>query len=553
MKQRNKTKFFTMLLAMILALCLLNACASSVAPAEGTPNVPGSDINADSNDPQSPPSEAPGAEPEYDAPAEDAPGGYWDTESDKMPAIPSNGENVGNESYTEIIENAFVNAAETPNSYFSIDANTASYPNLRSMIQNGYLSIPKDAVRIEEMLNYFNYDYQAPTDGSMFSLTSSVFDTPYHAETKLLTIGLAAQKIEFENVQNNLVFLLDVSGSMYDSDKLPLIQQAFTLLAENLNPNDRISIVTYASGDRVVLDGARGDETQKIIAAIESLEAGGSTAGSRGIQKAYELALQYFIEGGNNRVILATDGDFNVGISNTTELGNLIAQKRQTGIYFSVIGVGRGNLKSDKMETLALQGNGTYHYIDSVKEAKRALVEEIGGSMVTVARDVKAGISFNPEYVESYRLIGYENKKLSQDQFEDENTDAGEIGSGHTLTVVYEIKLTDKALAAGEHIAQVILRYKPTENSEGDTETKEVVLDVKTEAYHAERTDTDTFVAGVVEFGLLLRESEYKGQADLDALIARLRTLDLANDEFKQEFVDLVATFREIYLVSRHP
>ena len=228
MKQRNKTKFFSMLLALVLALCLLSACASPTAPSEGKPNVPNSDTNADSNDPQSPPNEE-AEEPEYDAPAEDAPGSYWDTESDKMPAIPSNGENVGNESYTEIIENAFVNAAETPNSYFSIDANTASYPNLRSMIQHGY-DIPKDAVRIEEILNYFNYEYQAPTDGSMFSLTSSVFDTPYHAETKLLTIGLAAQKIEFENVQNNLVFLLDISGSMYDSNKLPLIQQAFIML-----------------------------------------------------------------------------------------------------------------------------------------------------------------------------------------------------------------------------------------------------------------------------------------------------------------------------------
>lgn len=537
MKQRNANRLFTSLLALLLALCLLSACASPMSPSDNKPEAPGSDTDAGQD--------APNAEPEYDDPAEDAPGGYWDDEA--MSAPPSGKEEQGsNESYTEIIENAFVNAAESPSSYFSIDANTASYPNLRSMIQNGYQHISKDAVRIEEMLNYFGYDYQTPEDGSIFSLTSSVFDTPYNESTKLLTIGLAAQEIEFENVQNNLVFLLDVSGSMYGSDKLPLVQQAFMLLAENLNPNDRISIVTYASGDRVVLEGARGDEKQKIISAIESLQAGGSTAGSKGIQKAYELAMQYFIEGGNNRVILATDGDFNVGVTNITALEQLISQKRDTGIYFSVIGVGRGNVKSDKMEALALKGNGTYHYIDSVKEAKRALVEEIGGSMVTVAKDVKAGVTFNPEYVESYRLIGYENKQLTEDQFNDETTDAGEIGSGHTLTVVYEIKLTEKALADGENLAQVILRYKPTENSEGDTQTKEMVLDISTAAYHSEPTDTDTFVAGVVEFGLILRESEYKGQANLDSLIARLGTIDLANDEFKQEFVALIGQWRDI-------
>lgn len=540
MKQQKTNRILTVLCALLLALCLLVGCSAPMSPSNGDAVKPeASDPSVDGDDRPSPPAEAPGDMP--DSPAYDTNGSY-----DEMESPPVGGEIPGNnESYTEIVENAFVNAAETPDSYFSIDANTASYPNLRSMIKNGY-PVSKDAVRIEEMLNYFNYDYPTPTDGAIFSLMSSMFDTPYNQETKLLTIGLAAQKIEFEQVQNNLVFLLDVSGSMYNSDKLPLVQQAFMMLTENLNPNDRISIVTYAGSDRVVLEGACGDEKQKIISAIEGLKAGGSTAGSKGIQTAYSLALQYFIEGGNNRVILATDGDFNVGVTDNAELEQLISQKRDTGIYFSVIGVGRGNIQADKMETLALKGNGTYHYIDSVKEAKRALVEEIGGSMVTVAKDVKAGVTFNPEYVESYRLIGYENKRLTQDQFEDENTDAGEIGSGHTLTVVYEIKLTDKALAEGADLAQVILRYKPTENSVGDTQTKETVLDIGTEAYHTERTDTDTFVAGVVEFGLLLRESEYKGQANLDALIARLKTLDLANDEFKQEFVDLVGTFRDI-------
>ena len=370
---------------------------------------------------------------------------------------------MGSENYTEIVENAFVSTAQNPNSYFSIDANTASYPNLRSLIKNARY-IPKDAVRIEEMLNYFTYDYETPTDGSVLSLTSSVFDTPYNSETKLMTIGLATEQVELSGVKNNLVFLIDVSGSMNSEDKLPLVQQAFMLLVESLNPEDRVSIVTYASRDAVVLSGAYGYEKQKIVGSIEDLSAGGSTAGSKGIQTAYELAERYFIEGGNNRVILATDGDFNVGISTTRGLENFISEKRQSGVYFSVFGFGRGNLQSEKMESMALKGNGAYSYIDSVKEARRALVEGIGGSIVTVAKDVKAGITFNPEYVESYRLIGYENKLLTEDQFNDENTDAGELGSGHTVTVVYEIVMTDKELVEGESIADVKVKYKPTEN-----------------------------------------------------------------------------------------
>ena len=332
---------------------------------------------------------------------------------DNFAGAPNFNNSLNNESYTEIVENPFVNAAETPSSYFSIDANTTSYPNLRRLINNRY-DIPKDAVRVEEMLNYFDYDYKTPDNGEVLALNASLFDTPYNSETKLLTIGLAAQSVEFSTVKNNLVFLIDVSGSMYSEDKLPLVQQAFMMLVENLNPEDRVSIVTYASGDAVVLSGAYGYEKQKIIAAIEDLTAGGSTAGSAGINRAYELAAQYFIAGGNNRVILATDGDFNVGITNNNELERLIAEKSKSGVYFSGFCVGRGNVKFDRMETLALKGNGTCSYIDSVNEAKRALVTSIGGSMITVAKDVKAGITFNPEYVESYRLIGYENKLLTR-------------------------------------------------------------------------------------------------------------------------------------------
>ena len=449
------------------------------------------------------------------------------------------------ETYTEIVEKPFVQTSEMPNSYFSIDANTASYPNLRSLIKNN-LRIDKDAVRVEEMLNYFHYDYATPTNGDILALTSSVFDTPYNNDTKMLTIGLAAQEVSFSEQSNNIVFLIDTSGSMYGEDRLGLVQQSFMMLAENLNEDDRVSIVTYAGSDTVALEGAYGYEKQKIMAVIEDLSASGSTAGSAGIKTAYQIAEKYFIQGGNNRVILATDGDFNVGITGTDALKTFISEKRNSGVYFSVFGVGRGNIQSDKMETLALNGNGTYSYIDSVKEAKRALVEQIGGTMLTVAKDVKAGVTFNPEYVESYRLIGYENKRLTQEEFEDENTDAGELGSGHTVTVVYEIKMTGKAFVATENLAQVVIKYKPTENNtQSNTEQSlETVMNVSTSAYHTTLTQTDSFVSSVVEFALLLRDSQYKANADLNALITRLDDLDLSADEFKTEFRDLVKQHR---------
>lgn len=450
------------------------------------------------------------------------------------------------ESYTEIVENEFVSTETNPESYFSLDSNTASYPNLRSLLSNGY-SIPKDAVRVEEMLNYFDYEYPSPTENEVFSITGSLFDTPYNSETKLLTIGISAKKIEFSNVKNNIVFLIDTSGSMASNDKLPLVQESFRLLAENLNAEDRVSIVTYAGTQSVALRGAYGYEKQKITAVIEDLMAGGSTHGSAGISTAYQIAEECFIEGGNNRVVLATDGDFNVGISDVNELEDFIAEKRETGIYFSVFGFGRGNIQSDKMEALALAGNGVYSYIDSQNEARRALVEQIGGSMVTVAKDVKAGITFDKSYVTSYRLIGYENKLLSQEEFEDSSKDAGEIGSGHTITVVYELKVTksEQNFPDDYEIANVKIKYKPTENVEGDGIETELASAIKISDYHSLPTQNDIFVASVVEFALILRDSSYKADADINALITRLDTLDLSNDEYKLEFRELVKKYRE--------
>ena len=474
--------------------------------------------------------------------AADNAGGYYGNAAMAPGSADFSGDN-----YTEINENAFVSTNENNTSYFSIDANTASYPNLRSQIKQGYTSINKDAVRIEEMLNYFSYDYKTPEGDDILALNASLFDNPYNPETKLLSIGLAAEEIDFSGVSNNLVFLIDTSGSMFSSDKLPLVQQAFMMMTEALNPQDRVSIVTYAGSQKVALDGAFGYEKDKIMAVIEDLQAGGSTAGAAGINTAYQLAEKYFIQGGNNRVILATDGDFNVGVSSNDGLEKLISEKRQSGVYFSVFGVGHGNLQSEKMETLALKGNGTYSYIDSVSEAKRALVDGIGGSIVTVAKDVKAGIIFNSEWVDSFRLVGYENKLLTEEEFNDSNTDAGELGSGHTVTVVYEIKLVNDSKLYQENIeniANVIIKYKPTENVGGDAiEEKELNLGVLNSVYTPNPTDENLFVASVVEFGLILRNSEYKADANLDSLIERLNALDLANDPFKAEFRDLVITY----------
>ena len=456
---------------------------------------------------------------------------------------------LSGEGYTEIVENQFINANDTNTSYFSIDANTASYPNLRSMINRGYGSIPKDAVRVEEMLNYFSYNYKTPEGDDILSLTASMFDTPYNPETKLLTIGLAAEEIDFSGVKNNLVFLIDTSGSMYSDDKLPLVQQAFMMLTEALNPDDRISIVTYAGSQTVALDGAYGYEKAKIMAVIEDLSAGGSTAGADGIRTAYKLAEKHFIKGGNNRVILATDGDFNVGTVTNAGLETLISAKRQSGVYFSVYGFGRGNVQSEKMETLALKGNGTYSYIDSINEARRALVDGIGGSIVTVAKDVKAGITFNSDYIESFRLVGYENKLLTEDEFNDSQTDAGELGSGHTVTVVYEIKLKEGVELTGqESLADVVIKYKPTENVGGDAESEQqLTLNVSSSVYNKTPSEENIFVASVIEFALILRNSEYKGNASLNHVIAQLSGLDLANDEFKSEFRDLVGRYQEKY------
>lgn len=457
------------------------------------------------------------------------------------------------EEYNEIDEMGFTAASINPLSTFSADVDTASYSNLRRMIEDGYGidDIPDGAVRIEELLNYFNYDYAKPRKGEPFGVTTQIADCPWNENTKIAMIGLKTKDIDFsESSASNLVFLLDVSGSMYSDDKLPLLQKSFSLLTENLTAKDRVSIVTYASQDRVVLEGVKGSEHKEILNAVNSLEAGGSTDGSSGIITAYRIAEKYFIKGGNNRVILATDGDLNVGLTTQEELEDLITQKKESGVYLSVLGFGTGNIKDNKMETLADKGNGNYAYIDSLTEAKKVLVEEMGATLVTVAQDVKFQVEFNPSVVTGYRLIGYENRQLAEQDFADDTKDAGEVGAGHTVTALYEFVTADATTTysgtdlkyakakklPNEEWFTVNIRYKDP----GSTTSKLQSYPVDKSKYVSSPSQDMQFAMAVAEFGLVVNDSSYKGNADMRSVIDRLKTIDTKSDEYKDEFCYLV-------------
>ncbi len=458
------------------------------------------------------------------------------------------------EEYNYIKESGFLSTLTNPLSTFSADVDTASYTNVRRMLNSG-TKIHSNAIRLEEFLNYFNYDYKTPTDDAPFGVTTELADCPWNEDSKLLLIGLQAEEIDFENKPaSNFVFLLDVSGSMNSPDKLPLMQTAFAMLAEELTADDRISIVTYAGREAVILEGVAGNELITITSAIENLEASGSTAGAAGINKAYELAEKYFIPGGNNRIILATDGDLNVGVSSEAALTSLITKKRESGIYLSVLGFGTGNLKDNKLEALADNGNGNYSYIDSIFEAKKVLVNELGGTLYTIAKDVKLQVEFNPAKVAEYRLIGYENRELKDYEFNDDTVDAGEIGSGHNVTAVYELILTDsdKALSASEYklkyqtatltdsddLLTLSIRYK---EPDGDV-SKLLEYPVLPTIYSEAMPDNLKFTACVLEFGMLLRESDYKGTSSYDSVLTMLSELEdyVTKDAYKEEFRELV-------------
>lgn len=472
-----------------------------------------------------------------------------------------------NEEYSEWEEKGFTSVQNEPLSTFSADVDTASYSNLRRLIREGYDldMMPEGAVRIEEMINYFSYDYEDPKGSDPFGVTTQISSCPWNEEAELLMVGLKTEDINYDQAPpSNLVFLLDVSGSMYSDDKLPLLQEAFGLLAENLTEKDRVSIVTYAGDDQIVLKGAKGNQTKKIKKALNSLEADGSTNGSAGIETAYALAESNFIEGGNNRVIIATDGDLNVSLTTEEELEDLITEKKESGIFLSVLGFGTGNIKDNKMETLADKGNGNYAYIDCLREANKVLVEEMSATLLTICKDVKLQVEFNPAVVERYRLLGYENRALAKEDFNDDTKDAGEIGAGHSVTALYEIVLKEPldgsmseeeinqlkysdeykkeygeekitSQAAMKEWLTISIRYKKPSEKESNL----LEYPVGYECYTNKPFDDFIFAAAVAEFGLLASHSAYLEDASVKHVEKALNSIRL-NDEYKEEFLELV-------------
>jgi len=466
------------------------------------------------------------------------------------------------EEYSKIHENGFKDAQTSPLSTFSIDVDRASYSNIRRFLNQGQ-NPPADAVRIEEMVNYFDYNYPQPTDDRPFSITTEVGICPWQPLHRLVHIGIQGKKIETENLPaSNLVFLLDVSGSMSDANKLPLLKKAFGLLVDQLREKDRVAIVVYAGAAGIVLPSTSGKQKDKILQELDHLEAGGSTAGGAGIQLAYKVALENFIKNGNNRIILATDGDFNVGVSNGNDLETLISEKRKSGVYLTCLGFGMGNYKDSKMETLADKGNGNYSYINDIQEAQKVFVGEFGGTLFTIAKDVKLQIEFNPEFVQAYRLVGYENRMLNNEDFKDDTKDAGEIGAGHTVTALYEIipmgvkselvKPVDELKYSipgngnnnqySNEVATLKCRYK---KPDGDVSI-EMVHPIASLAQAIEKTsDNFRFSSSVAMFGMLLRNSEFKGENSKKAILALAQNSMKSDSEgYKAEFIRLVKSYR---------
>ena len=422
------------------------------------------------------------------------------------------------EEFSHIEANVFKEVSSSALSTFSTDVDTASYSNLRSFLMISNTLPPKGLVRTEEMINYFNYKYKEPSKGKAFYINTKVGKCLWNKKSKIVQIGLQSRNLDTSKLPaSNLVFLLDVSGSMGDENKLPLLKKSLKLLVNNLRKKDRVSIVVYAGSSGLVLDRARGDEKAKIFTALDSLHSGGSTAGGQGIELAYKIAQKAFIENGNNRIILASDGDFNVGISSESDLVDLIQKKKETGIYLSVLGFGRGNYKDNKMELLADKGNGNYYYIDNLLEAKKVLVTQMNATLFTVAKDVKIQVEFNPAKVHSYRLIGYENRLLANEDFNDDTKDAGEIGMGHKVTVLYEIIPVSSDVKANvdalkyqkstynnvDELMTVKIRYK-----EPKADTSKLISKVITKDSNNISNEDFNFAQSVAGFSMLLRKSK---------------------------------------------
>jgi len=466
-------------------------------------------------------------------------------------------ENFNTEDYAPIIENAFLAAASNPLSTFSIDVDEASYSNVRRYLQNGSIP-PAGAVRIEEMINYFDYVYPKPGGEIPFTVNTETGVCPWNTRHRLVHIGLQGREIPVENLPPaNLVFLVDVSGSMYDANKLPLVKESLKMLTQRLREQDKVALVVYAGNAGLVLPSTPGSNKQKIMDAINELEAGGSTAGGEGLILAYKVARQNFLPGGNNRIILATDGDFNVGPSSDDEMVSLIEEQRKSGVFLSVLGYGMGNYKDNKMQLIADKGNGNHSYIDNISEARKVLVNEFGSTLFTIANDVKIQVEFNPAKVQAYRLIGYENRILASEDFNDDTKDAGELGSGHTVTALYEVipagvesdftnqlhnlKYQSPRAITGtqsDEMMTIQLRYKEPQGNKSSLIT-EVVKDGH---LTIEKTsDNYRFSAAVAGFGLLLRNSAYKQSASFEQVI-RLAKSAKGQDAngYRSEFIQLV-------------
>lgn len=471
------------------------------------------------------------------------------------------------EEYEPLKENRFFSVSKNPLSTFSLDVDVASYGNIRRMINQGQLP-ERDAVRVEEMINYFDYDYPEPTDGQPVGIIAETAVCPWNRSTQLVRIGIKAKEIASEMLPaGNFVFLIDVSGSMMDANKLPLVKASMKLLVNNLRPEDRVAIVAYAGAAGEALPSTSGADKQKIMEALDNLQAGGSTAGGAGIQLAYKIAEGNLLKEGNNRVILCTDGDFNVGVSSAEGLESLIEQKRRSGIYLTVLGYGMGNYKDNKLQTLAQKGNGNHAYIDNLQEANKVLVNEFGSTMAVVAKDVKLQVEFNPNFVNAYRLIGYESRLLEDEDFNDDTKDAGELGPGHTITALYEIvpvgveipvgkvdplkyqqQTTDRSLTGFSNTKELLtvkLRYKkPDEDI-----SRKLELPVSALKKNLAASTDFNFVMAVAMFGQMLRDSAYTGDATYEKVVELAsKGLDDDPNGYRREFIRLVEAVKQLEL-----
>ena len=468
------------------------------------------------------------------------------------------------EGYDYILENTFLKVKDNPLSTFSIDVDAASYSNMRRFLKDGQLP-PAGAVRIEEMINYFKYDYPQPKNNDPFSVNTEISSCPWNPAHRLALVGLQGKIIPTENLpSSNIVFLIDVSGSMSSSDKLPLLKESLKLLVNQLRENDKVSLVVYAGNAGLVLPPTNGLQKNKIKEAIDMLESGGSTAGGAGIELAYKTATDNFVAGGNNRVILCTDGDFNVGISSDASLESLIEKKRESGVFLTVLGFGTGNYQDAKMQKLADKGNGNHAYIDQLSEAKKVLVSEFGGTLFTIAKDVKLQIEFNPAVVQGYRLIGYENRMLAKEDFNNDKKDAGDLGSGHTVTALYEIipvglqsdflKQVDtlkyqaaekfSATTFSGEIMTLKMRYKQPDDSTSKLMTVAVSANQKQMQL---TSDNFRFAAAVAEFGMMLRNSSFKQLASYKEVISMAENaLGTDKEGYRKEFLQLVKNANSI-------